>query len=214
LGVSDRFDKSLYEVMLRGAGLKLSDVRFLKLNYPTEPELLQLLKNKRMDAFIAWEFDWPVSFAMGKYPVRQFPSYQHHYHFYGDVYFARTDYLQSHRDDLATFLRVTRRGWDEVYRSPAKYVQEIVQRWYPPEQYLEHSQSVTHREQLIELRLSKRFIFDGIPEDQYGQMSHRLWSKSLEIAREFGMVSRNSQLTARDLYERDVLELSFQRKVR
>ena len=140
IGIFTSEEYDMYRVVLENVGLHLSDVRFVELKTFKEDDLIEMLKAKKIDAFSAWEFNWPVTFALKGYPVRQFPSHDYGFNFYGIVFFAKPEYISAHKEALKRFLQVTARGWEEVYRDPDWAVREVVERWYPKDRLIQNSE--------------------------------------------------------------------------
>ena len=201
LGVFAPQDLDMYRVMLGYNGLSLNDVKFKEIHTFKESELIELLKKHEVDGFIAWEFNWTVTFSLLAYPVRVFPGYENGFQFYGSVFFAKDEFLRSHRKLLGDFLGVTFRGWREVYQKPEHYARFVVEKKFPSNRYINGSKALTLRQQLAELKLRKRYFIEGVGEENMGRMSRASWEKSLEIARSSGLIPASSKLTVDDIYD-------------
>lgn len=204
IGIFSDQEFDTYRVVLGSAGLFLSDVKFRRIPWSTEIELIELLKRRTIDSIIGWEFNWPITFALRGYKVRQFPSYKYGFDFYGIVYFCKPDYLEAHRELLKKFLAVVRRGWLEVYRKPEFYTREVVKKWYPKDRFINGSLDLTLRQQLLELKISKRYLFEGVGPNKFGSMSRARWLRSIEIAKKYGVIPADSPITVEQIYDPSV----------
>lgn len=205
LGLFSEQERDMYRVMLGFHGLSLNDVKFKQINTFKEPELIQLMRSGQVDAMIAWEFNWTITFALLGYPVRVFPGYENGFHFYGIVFFAPDNYIKSNQKLLRDFLEVTFRGWREVFANPEPIVRLVVDKHYLPAQYINGSKDLTFRQQLSEVKLRKRYFVEGVGEANIGQMSEFKWEKSLEIAKTHGIIPSDSPLLATDLYDDSIV---------
>jgi NitT/TauT family transport system substrate-binding protein len=193
-------DYEVYSIFLQNSGLTNKDVKFKDVTTFKETEIIQLFKNGTIDASLAWEFNWTLTFSLLNYPVRVFPSYENGFFFYGTVYFAPTEYIENNSELLKKFSSATFQGWREVYKNPEYWAKHIVDEWYPSAKYINGSKTLTQRQQSLELKLRKRYFFDGVGENGVGQMSAYNWKRSLEIAKKFNLIPQNSKITADDLY--------------
>jgi ABC-type nitrate/sulfonate/bicarbonate transport system substrate-binding protein len=191
LGIFDEYDKNVFHIILKHVGLKPEDVSFVQLG--SDNNIMKYFSQQKVDALLGWEFHWPLTSDKMTPEIKQFPSYRYGYYFYGSVYVAKPLYLKSHADLLSRFIGATRRGWDEVYKNLSLESQRLAKL----------AQGET-RNQLLNLKLSRRFMFDGIPHDSYGQMTHLAWKKSLAIAKAHHFAKPTTQ--TEDLVDFTVLE--------
>lgn len=205
LGIFSPQEYGMYQIMLNYNGLDLSDVHFKEIKTFKEAELIELLKNKTVDAFIVWEFNWSITFALLGYDVKIFPGYENGFHYYGIVFFAPGKYIRENSDLLKRFLKVTFDGWREVYKRPEYYTKLVVEKYYPKEAYINGSQELTYKQQLLELKLRKRYFFEGVGEKGIGMMSHFKWEKSLQLSKKYDLIPKNSKLIANDLYDNSIM---------
>jgi ABC-type nitrate/sulfonate/bicarbonate transport system substrate-binding protein len=188
LGVFDGYyDRDTYRVILGSVGLTLRDVTFIPIHTYDEERLIQLLKPGKVDAFLAWEFHWPLIFSARGKRLRQFPGYRHGLYFYGEVFVARPERLARSSTELTQFLLATRDGWRSVHESPERVGDMLMARWYPKTHYLLGDRDLTRREQMLELKISRRFLYDGIPDNAYGMMTRFAWKKALAIAERYDL---------------------------
>ncbi len=200
LGIFSPQENEMYRVMLGSHGLTLNDVTLVPVKTFDPQKIIEIFRSKQIDACIAWEFNWTITFALLGYEVRVFPGYQNGFHFYGIVYFAKDEFLKKKRDLLSRFFSVTRRGWAEVYTKPEHYAEYVVDKWYPKKFYLKNSKDLTLKQQILELRLRKKYLYEGVGEDGMGLMTNFYWKRSLDIAKTFGIVSQDSPLKPEDFY--------------
>jgi ABC-type nitrate/sulfonate/bicarbonate transport system substrate-binding protein len=199
LGILSSHEDAIYRVMLNDVRLKPEDVTFVPVKVKDELSVINLLKSRHVDALMAWEFHWPVILALLGHPVRQFPSYKNGFYYY-DAFITNNRFLKEHRSLLEGFVRATARGWKEVYRDPKKFSSEIVRRWYPKKRYINHSRSLTEREQYLELTLNKRFLYEGVTPAQYGMMTRLCWRRGIQVAIHNGLLKKS----AKELLPEDV----------
>jgi ABC-type nitrate/sulfonate/bicarbonate transport system substrate-binding protein len=193
-------DYGIYSIFLKNSGLSLEQVKFKDVTTFKESEIIKLFKSKVIDASIAWEFNWTLTFSLLKFPVRVFPSYENGFNFYGSVYFAPNEYINKHPDLIKKFVSVTMRGWREVYKKPEYWAKFVVEKYYPSEKYINGSKSLTLKQQTLELKLRKRYFFEGVGANSLGEMSSYQWERSVNIARKSSLISENSKITGSDVY--------------
>lgn len=213
IGIFSEQEKDFLKVIFAEAGLSLDDFRYVEVKEFGVDQLIRKFKRGEFDAIPVWEFNHPVGFALRGLNVRQFPSYRYGFHFYGAVFFARPKTIQQRSLEFAKFIEVTRRGWVEVYKNPEAAVSLVMSKWYPPAQYINGSKELTRKQQMIQLRLSKRYLYEGVGPANFGQMTTFHWNAGLGVARTFGLIKGRS-VSISDVYSPDVLELVRQRKVR
>ena len=198
-------EKDFLRVVLSSAGMKLEDISLLKISDFSVNRLVSGLRNKEFDAVTVWEFNHPIAYALKGFQTIQFPGCRHGFHFYGSVFFAKEHFIENRSDDLAEFLRVTARGWQEVYKRPSEQAHAFVQRWYPTRHYIGGSKELTKDHQLMALRLLRRYLYQGVGVASYGEMTHFHWTSSLRIAEEHMLVPRG-QVRPKEVYTREVLD--------
>ncbi len=205
IGVLSPQEYELHAVMLPYAGLDLSDVRFKEINTFDVKELSELLKSKKIDALVAWEFDWTVTFSLLGLETRVFPSYDYGFHYYGIVFFTSEEYLKNNRNVLKDFLEITFRGWREVYKDSDKAAKWVVEQWYPKDKYIQGSKDLTIRQQILEMKLRQKYFFEGVGIDNIGLMSDYNWKKSIEISKNIGILPKTTSLKSKDLYDNSMM---------
>lgn len=205
LGIFSPQEYEMYRVMLGNSELTLKDVLFVPIKTFQPEELIEIFKSKKVDAFIAWEFNWTITFALLGYEVKVFPGYQNGFHYYGIVYFAPEKFIQKKTALLARFLSVTRRGWTEVYKNPEFYAAQIVEQVYPKKFYIGGSKDLTLKQQILELRLRKKYFYEGVGPGGMGMMTDFSWKRSLEISKQFGILPEESLLKPEDFYVDTIL---------
>ena len=99
-----------------------------------------------------------------------FPGYANNYSTYSQVYFARSDFLHSHREVLAKFLLATNRGWQEAFAHPNETAAMLVAKYLPGKDLNYQVRS------LMEIR-----NFATIESPQLGQMRLTTWRKSCAL---------------------------------
>jgi ABC-type nitrate/sulfonate/bicarbonate transport system substrate-binding protein len=208
IGILSPQEYELYTVMLNHVGLGLSDVTFKEIDTFNENELLGLLRSKTIDALMAWEFSWTLTFSLLGFETRVFPSYDYGFHYYGIVYFTTDRYLKQNRAVLKDFLEVTFRGWKEVFKNPEQAAKWVVEKWYPKDKYILESKELTQKQQILELKLRQKHFFEGVGRKHIGIMSEFNWQKSIDISRRIGMLPPSSSIRPKDLYDNSlVLEI-------
>ncbi len=212
LGIFAPQDRDMFRVMLGHHGLHLEDVTLVPMTSFKESDIISQLKKGAVDAMIAWEFNWSISFTLLGYEPKVFPGHQNGFDFYGINFFARPEFIETHSKLLARFLRATIRGWTEVYRNPTAYARLVVNKFYPPERYINGSKDLTTRQQILELKLRRRYFYEGVGEKYWGYMTDFRWQKSLDIAKRYQLIDKHVKLKPRDLYDPQVLSLLYPKK--
>ena len=206
VGIFAPQDYDTFRIILANNGLSLSDIKTKKINTINEVDLVKMLRNREIDALPAWEFNWTLTFPLLGYKVRVFPGYDNGFHFYGIVYFANREALKNKRDLLVSFLRVTIRGWREVFKDVNRAAQLIVDKYYPTERLVAGSKALTQKQQMMELKLAQRFFFEGVGKAHLGRMSHWKWQRSIDIAKKFGVIPTGSRLQVKDVFDGSIIE--------
>jgi len=202
LGISNDDDIRTYGVVLAHVGVALNEVKFVRIP-EYENNGLTWLREKKVDALLAWEFHWPLRAARMGIPLRQFPAYRHGYYYYGEVFVVRADRIKTDRQRLARFLEVTRRGWQEVFKDPARYAEKLAARARAA------GVKPSVEEERIELSLIERFLFDGVPFDRYGQMTQLAWRRSTETSQTRGLLPSGKSFLPDVFYDASVFQLSL-----
>ena len=207
LGIFSSQEYDMYRIMLGFHGLKLGDVKFKKIKTFKEAEIVKLMQSKVIDAVIAWEFNWTITFPLLGYEVRVFPGYDNGFHFYGIVFFAPENFIKKNTELLAKFLKITYDGWRDAYKDPEYFANFVVENHIAKERYINGSKEITQKQQFLELTLRQRYFLEGVGEAGIGRMSRFKWEKSLDISKRYGLVPKNSSLRAEDLYDDSVMDL-------
>jgi hypothetical protein len=166
---------------------------------------MQDLQKSKYDAIPVWTFNHPVAFALMGFNVRQFPSRNYGFNCYGAVFFAKPNVISRRRDELVKFLAVTQRGWVEAYRKPDETVRLVMDKWFPRSQWIRNDKALTEKQQALQMKISKRYLFEGVGVEQFGAMTEFQWSSSLRMAKRFGIVS-NPHVKSSDFYTMEVLD--------
>lgn len=206
VGVFAPQDYDTYRIMLGNHGLTLDDVTIKKVETINEVEIEKKLRSGELDAITAWEFNWTLTLPLLNHKVRVFPGYDNGFHFYGVVYFAREEMFRKERALLARFLKVTLDGWREVFRDVDGAARTIVDKYYPPDRFVAGSKELTLKQQAMELKLAQRFFFEGVGRERVGWMSEWKWARSIDIARKYGLIPRESKIQARDVFDDSILK--------
>ncbi len=206
IGIFTDQEKNLLRVMLASEGMTLEQVKFKTIDSFAVDDLLRLLKTKEFDAMPVWAFNHPVGFALKGFNTRQFPGYLYGFHFYGTVFYAKSITIDERKTELAKFIEVTRHGWIEAYRDLNKTVNEHMKKWYPKDQLIDNNYASTLKQQLIQMKLSRRYLFEGVGESGFGEMTSIQWKASVKIAIRDGII-QNKSLTAEDVYTDEVMKL-------
>jgi ABC-type nitrate/sulfonate/bicarbonate transport system substrate-binding protein len=212
LGYFTEQEFGIYKVILGHNGLSLSDIKLKKIETFKETELVELLKTGVVDGFIAWEFNWTVTFSLLGHDVRIFPGHENGLHFYGIVFFAPESVLNARQKDISKFVEVTTRAWREVYKKPEFWAEWIVENKMSPEQFINQSKSLTIKQQSIELRLRQKYFREGVGMEQIGQMSHYKWNLGIEIAKTHGVIPKESKLKSPEVFDPSVLRTVYPNK--
>ncbi len=206
IGIFTDQEKAFIRVMLAHEGLSLSDVNFKYIPSFKFDDLLDDLRLNLFDALPVWAFNHPVGFALKGYNTRQFQSYLYGFHFYGTVFYAKSKTISSRKLELANFLRVTRRGWQEAYRNPAAAVSVVMKNWYHKDHYIDGSYDLTLKQQLTQMKLAQRYLYEGVGAPHFGEMTRSQWQSGLKIALRDGIIE-NKNIKVDDLYTDDVLKI-------
>lgn len=209
LGIFAPQDIDMFRVMLGYHGIQIDKRNLVPMNSFKELDIIEALKTNKVDAIIAWEFNWSVSFALLGFQSRIFPGYDNGFHFYGVSFFARKEFIDRNLDLLTRFMEVTLRGWKAVYKDPDRIADLVVENYYPKDRYLNGSKELTQQQQRVELKLRRRYFQEGVGEDYWGYMTDEKWRMGLDLARRYGLIPKHSELRPQDLYDRRVLQALY-----
>ncbi len=206
LGIFSSNETNMYKAMLAYNGIELSDVQLVEVKTFKESEIIKLFKRSKIDAIIAWEFNWTITFSLLKFPVRVFPGYENGFNFYGIVYFARPETILNKEDLLLNYLSATLEGWRKVFEKPSGVVEHIVDTYYPKQSYINASKLLTARQQRAELRLRKRYFLHGTDIHHMGTMSNLRWQQSFRTAKNYGFLTFTHNPQPKDFYTNKILK--------
>jgi NitT/TauT family transport system substrate-binding protein len=159
------YDVPQLEIMLNANGLSLHQVKIKKIG-----DDITSLANGRIDAQVVYLLDEKVALEQKGIQLNVFPGNANNYSTYSQVYFARSDFLQSHREVLAKFLLATNRGWEEAFAHPNETAAMLVFKYLPGKDPNYQVRS------LMELR-----HFATLESPQLGQMRLTTWQKSCAL---------------------------------
>ena len=205
IGIFTEQEKDFIKVMFKHENMTLDDVKFVQVPSFGLDDLVGFVRSKRFDAIPVWEFNHPVGFALKGLNTRQFPSSDYGFHFYGTVFYAKKKTIESQKIVLANFIKVTRRGWAEAYRTPEKTVRHFVDVWYPRDRYINGDKKLTYEQQLTQFKLSQRYLYKGVGEAGFGQMTEFQWASSVKIAKANRLIN-DDNLQAKDVYTDAVMK--------
>ncbi len=206
LGVFSTNETNMYRAMLSYHGLTLEDVTLVEVDTFDESEIIELFKKNKIDAIIAWEFNWTITFSLLKFPVRVFPGYENGLNFYGIVYIARADTLEKQSDLLVKFLESTFEGWRMVYKNPVKVADHVVKNYYPSDRYINKSRELTLKQQKAELVLRKRYFLHGTDLLHIGVMNDLRWQQSFDVAKETGFLTFKNNPQPQQFYTKAIIQ--------
>jgi NitT/TauT family transport system substrate-binding protein len=159
------YDRPQLDIMLKANGLSLHQVKIKEIG-----DDLTSLAAGLIDAQVVYLLDEKLTMEEKGIELNVFPGYANNYSTYSQVYFARTDFLESHREILAKFLTATNRGWEEAFAHPNETAAMLVSRYLP-------SKDLTYQvRSLEELR-----HFATLESPQLGEMRLATWQKSCAL---------------------------------
>jgi NitT/TauT family transport system substrate-binding protein len=112
------------DVLLRFNHMTRADVSVVEVPYS-----LDLLLQGKVDAMQGYSVDEAVDLTLRGHPVNSIPMSENGYVAYAEVLFTTQKFLDSDPKTLATFLKVTNRGWDRAVREPAATAKMIVTKY-------------------------------------------------------------------------------------
>ncbi|HPI40545.1 MAG TPA: ABC transporter substrate-binding protein [Pseudobdellovibrionaceae bacterium] len=205
IGIFTEQEKDFLKIIFNSVNIDLSEVKFKQINLFSVDDLLSDLKKNKYEALPVWAFNHPVAFALKGFNVRQFPSSTNGFNFYGTVFYAHHTLIKSRANDLAKFIEITRRGWDQVFKNPEQAVQNHMKKWYPKDRLIDGNFKLTEKQQLIQLKLSKRYLYEGVGEKRFGFMTSQQWASSIKTAKFNGLIKQT--LLPKDVYTDEILKL-------
>ena len=159
------YDRPQLDVMLKANGLSLHQVKIKEIG-----DDVTSLAAGSIDAQVVYLLDEKLAMEEKGIELNVFPGYVNNYSTYSQVYFARTDFLRSHREVLAKFLAATNHGWEQAFAHPRETAAMLISRYLPGKDLNYQVRS------LEELRR-----FATLESPQLGQMRLATWQKSCAI---------------------------------
>lgn len=190
LAVFSEHEKGIYRTFLERYAVPESKVNFVHLIAKGDRELLKKIAENKIDALLAWESGSALRFSLHGVAMRHFPGYRHGFYFLGPCFFAAPRTLARKHEALRRFLSVTRLGWLEAYLDPEKTLEEIRGAYSKKGTLPKYLSSP--RVQMLILELNRRYLFEGIDENDYGRMTRYGWRHSLSLASRLGMIKHKS----------------------
>jgi ABC-type nitrate/sulfonate/bicarbonate transport system substrate-binding protein len=206
IGYFSEQEKDFIRVMFAHEGMTLEQVNFSKITLFGVDNLLSSLKNGSFDALPVWAFNHPVAFAQKGFITRQFQSYRYGFNFYGTVFYAKTHTIAERKTDLAKFIEVTRRGWQAAFQNPEATATHHLQKWYPKSEWINGDFETTKNQQITEMQLLRRYLYEGVGPAHFGEMTRVQWLAGIEIAQHGGLI-QNTKVTPEDVYTDDVMKI-------
>jgi NitT/TauT family transport system substrate-binding protein len=159
------YDRLQLEVMLHAHGISLGQVKIKEIGDDTTS-----LAAGAIDAQVVYLLDEKVVMEEKGMELNVFPGYSSGYKTYSQVFFARSDWLRSHRDVVARFLAATNRGWNEAFADPNGTAAMLVTKYLPgkDEQYQRRSIEELHK-------------FAVLESPRLGEMRLSSWQKSCSL---------------------------------
>jgi NitT/TauT family transport system substrate-binding protein len=159
------YDRPQLDIMLKANGLSLDQVKVKEIG-----DDITSLAAGLIDAQVVYLIDEKLAMEEKGIELNVFPGYANNYSTYSQVYFARTDFLESHREVLAKFLTATNRGWEEAFAHPDKTAAMLVSRYLPGKNFTYQVRS------LEELR-----HFATLESPRLGEMRLATWKRSCAL---------------------------------
>jgi NitT/TauT family transport system substrate-binding protein len=156
------YDRSQLDIMLKANGLSLDQVKVKEIG-----DDVTSLAAGLIDAQVVYLIDEKLAMEEKGIELNVFPGYANNYSTYSQVYFARTDFLESHREVLDKFLTATNRGWEEAFAHPNETAAMLVSRYLPGKDLTYQIRS------LEELR-----HFATLESPRLGEMRLATWQKA------------------------------------
>lgn len=201
----------ILKIVLGKHGMSLSDINLV--NIPLDLESVRKkLSDGEIDAVLGWEFNWPVTMALLGEPVRTIPTFENGFYYYGIVYFAKSDYIKQHKEELAKFIRITFNSWKRVLKSPDYYAHYIMQKWYPKSWYIGGDRQLTEKQEAVELKLRRAYFMHGVGENGIGIMNPLIWNVGVQKAEQYGIIPKDS-VDPNEVYTDTVLKLVYGAKL-
>ena len=151
--------------MLTANGLSLDQVKVKEIG-----DDVTSLAAGLIDAQVVYLIDEKLAMEGKGIELNVFPGYANNYSTYSQVYFARTDFLESHREVLVRFLNATNRGWKEAFAHPNETAAMLVSQYLPGK---DRNYQVRSLEELRH--------FATLESPRLGEMRLATWEKSCAL---------------------------------
>jgi NitT/TauT family transport system substrate-binding protein len=187
IGLHDDGQKAI-DVLLGYNGMNRSEINAVKIPYSIKP-----LLTGQVDAMQGYVIDEAVRLRMEGHPIHIIPMGDNGYVSYAEVLFAPSNYLRTHTDALARFLRATGRGWAYAAAHTDAVAHMIVTK-YAPES--------TFGEQRASLLAVLPLLHTESPH--FGAMLPDTWARSIQMFETYQLTE--GKLSAKDAVDYSVLE--------
>lgn len=187
IGLHDDGEKAV-DVLLQFNDMKRSDVNIIKIPYTNEP-----LLTGKVAAMQGYVIDEAVRLQMEHHPVNIIPMGDNGYVSYAEVLFTPTNYLHTHIDALARFVRATGKGWAYAAAHPDETAHMIVAKYMPESSVEEQRASLLAVIPLL-----------STESPNFGAMRPDTWARSIDMFERYKLVDR--KLSATEAVDDSVLE--------
>ena len=175
------------DVLLKFNGMSRKDVTLVNI-----PLSLQPLISGQVDAMQGYVVDEAVRLKMEGHPVNIIRMADNGYVSYAEVLFASTALVDKHPDELAGFLRASRRGWEYAIDHPDETARTIVSDFLPDGSVEEQRESLR---QVIPLLGDPKIV---------GGMQPDTWDKAVQMFNQYQFADRT--VSASDLVDYSILD--------
>jgi ABC-type nitrate/sulfonate/bicarbonate transport system substrate-binding protein len=187
----------ILKLMLQKNNLKLSDVNAIKVDLTYNA----LIKNN-VDALLVYEFDEPVTLKIKDIETNLIYASNNGVEFYGSVFFTTSKFIKDNKKILSKFLRATFKGWELFFANKNKYTKIIVSKYFPREFLIDHSETLTFKQQLIMADVIEKWVYLGSDKKNFAVMSPLKWQVGIETLSKQNLLKNN--LNVNDVYTNEI----------
>ncbi|MDM8544604.1 ABC transporter substrate-binding protein [Desulfococcaceae bacterium HSG9] len=190
IGLNCSESKLMTQIVLAHQGMRFKDIIPVQTGWALKP-----LIDDKIDVFAAFMTDEPLAMQEQGYEVTYIPAFKYGYDFYSGAYFVTDTLIREQPQLIRIFLKVTLRGWQEAFKTPAETAKLIIKKYYP-------KGSLNHETE--EIKRSHTLATLGVGNHLIGMMEERFWSRGVDILYKYKQIDK--KIPATDLFTLEFLK--------
>ncbi len=190
IGLNSPESKLMAKIVLAHQGMQFKDIIPVQTGWDLKP-----LIDDKIDVFAAFMTNEPLAMQEQGYEVTYMPAFKYGYDFYSGVYFVTDTLIREQPQLISIFLKVTLRGWQKAFKTPAETAKLIIEKYYS---------KGTLNHETEELKRSHTLATLGVGDNLIGTMEGRFWAKGVDILHKYKQIDK--KIPATELFTLDFLK--------